>query len=145
MPDWGEMSLASKHLSVCLKNFFFQSFCKASHLPGGSTEKQQSTSLCQLCRNKKKRKTSKLSALKTHLGHKWAFYDTSILSIFFLAKCCALYSVRKRGGEWRHWESQRSRRLFRWDERETRALEGTGNVLSRAEQQLAFLRGHPQG
>lgn len=33
-------------------------------------------------RGKKKKHThSKLSTSKTHLGHEWAFYDTSILSI----------------------------------------------------------------
>lgn len=145
MPDWGEISLASKHLSVCLKNFFFSHFARHHISLVEALRNSNQHPFASCAEIKKKRKTSKLSALKTHLGHKWAFYDTSILSIFLLAKCCALYSVRKRGGEWRHWESQRSRRLFRWDERETRALEGTRNVLSRAEQQLAFLRGHPQG
>lgn len=32
MPDWGEISLASKHLSVCLKNFFFHSHFARHHI-----------------------------------------------------------------------------------------------------------------
>lgn len=30
---------------------------------------------------KKKENSQRFSALKTHLGHEWAFYDTSVLSV----------------------------------------------------------------
>lgn len=92
---------------------FPYSFCEASCLRGGDSENQQWTAIHQLCREENNSKAFCLEdTFGTWMGFLWHFNSVHYL----WAQCCALYSVRKRRGEWQSRESLRSRWLFRWDE-----------------------------
>ena len=113
MPDSGKLPAASKHFFVCIKTFFPGSVCKASRLPGGGSEQQQWTAIRQLCREENNLKAFCLEdTFGTWMGFLWHFNSVHCP----WAQCCALYSVRMGGGEWRSREPLRSRWLFRRDE-----------------------------
>lgn len=78
MHDSGKLPAASKHFFVCIKNIFPTHSARhhVSLVGVVSNSNEQQFASCS-----ERKTTSKLSALKTHTGHEWAFYDTSILSI----------------------------------------------------------------
>lgn len=116
MHDSGKLPAASKHFFVCIKNIFpTHSARHHVSLVGvvSNSSEQQWTAIRQLCREENNLKAFCLEdTFGTWMGLLWHFNSVHCL----WAQCCALYSVRKGGGEWRSRESLRSRWLFRWDE-----------------------------
>ena len=112
----GKCLAAPKHFFVCIKNIFPTHSARLHVYLVGilSTSNEQHSASCK--EGKKKQKTLRLSTLKTHLGHEWAFYDTSILSIACGPGVVYCTVSGKGGGEWRSRDSLRSCWLFRWDE-----------------------------
>lgn len=144
MPDLGKLLAASKHFFVCRKNIF-PHIVQGAASPwwGYRARAANSTAAVVTARNK-----NTLSFLPWR--HIWDM-NGSFMTLQFcpLLVGSVLCSVQRRGR--RRWTAEQGSHygaagcLDEMD-KEMRVLEGAGpNVLSRAEQQLASLWGHPQG